>query len=165
VVTNPVSNLKLAVGRAFPYASVRAHGIPVGLGTDGASSNNSLDLVADVKVLALLQKFNANDPAALPATEAWQVATGALAPHLDGSPTLAVGERADFVLARAAAPELAPGHVLDNLVYAASGSVLTTAVVAGRVLMHDGVVVGADGVHEDEVRARVVECAGRLGVL
>jgi 5-methylthioadenosine/S-adenosylhomocysteine deaminase len=165
VVTNPVSNLKLAVGRAFPYAAVRKHGIPVALGTDGASSNNSLDLVADVKVLALLQKFSANDPATLPATEAWQVATGALAPALGSTPTLAVGERADFLLARTSAPELAPGHVLDNLVYAASGAVVRTTVVAGRVLMRDGVVVGIDGVHEDEIHAHAVECARRLGVL
>ena len=165
VVTNPVSNLKLAVGRAFPYAAVRRHGIPVGLGTDGASSNNSLDLVADVKVLALLQKFSANDPAALPATEAWQVATGALAPALGASPKLGVGERADFLLARATAPELTPGHLVDNLVYAATGSVVRTTVVGGRILMRDGVVVGSDGVHQDEVRARVVECARRLDVL
>jgi 5-methylthioadenosine/S-adenosylhomocysteine deaminase len=165
VVTDPVSNLKLAVGRAFPYAAVRDHGIAVGLGTDGASSNNSLDLIADVKVFALLQKFTVNDPAALSASEAWQVATGALAPALDGTPTLAVGERADFLLVDADAPALTPGHVLDNLVYAASGAVVRTTVVGGDVLMRDRVVVGTDGVHEDEVRARAVECARRLGVL
>jgi 5-methylthioadenosine/S-adenosylhomocysteine deaminase len=165
VVTNPVSNLKLAVGRAFPYAAARRHGIPVALGTDGASSNNSLDLVADVKVLALLQKFSANDPAALPASEAWQIATGALAPTLGSRPHLAVGDAADFLLARTSAPELAPGHVLDNLVYAASGAVVRTTVVAGRVLMRDGVVIGADGLQEDEIHAHAVECARRLGVL
>ncbi len=159
VVTNPVSNLKLAVSRVFPYAKMRAHDIPVGLGTDGASSNNSLDLLADLKVLALLQKFELDDPAALPAAEAWQVATGALAPALGATP-VAVGEPADFILARATAPELTPGHLLDNLVYAASGSVVTTTVVGGRVLMRDGV-QGS----EDEVRAHVVECARRLGVL
>jgi len=160
VVTNPVSNLKLAVGRVFPYQRVRAHHIPVGIGTDGAASNNSLDLLADLKVLALLQKFEANDPATLPATEAWQVAIGALAPNLGGAPEIAVGAPADFVLARADAPELAPGHVVDNLVFAASGSVVSTTVVAGNVLMRDGVIEG-----EDEVRAHVVECARRLGVL
>ena len=164
VVTNPVSNLKLAVGRVFPYAKVRAHGIPLGLGTDGASSNNSLDLLADLKVLALLQKFEANDPAALPAAETWQVATGALAPLLGGAPQVAVGEPADFLLARASAPELAPGHVLDNLVYAASGSVVSSTVVRGRVLMRDGV-VGDGAAADEEVRAHVVECARRLGVL
>ncbi len=145
---------------------MRANGIPVALGTDGASSNNSLDLIADIKVLALLQKFDANDAAALPAGEAWEVATGALAPLLGGARELAVGEPADFLLARADAPELTPGHVLDNLVYAASGSVVSSSVVGGRVLMRDGT-VGASGsaAEEEEVRTHVVECARRLGVL
>jgi len=159
VVTNPVSNLKLAVGRIFPYHAVRARGIPVALGTDGASSNNSLDLVADVKFLALLQKHAQGDPAALPAGEAWGVATGALAPML-GCHGLEVGMPADFLLARAAAPELAPGAAITNLVYAASGSVIDTTVVGGRVLMRDGVIEG-----EAEVRAKAVDAARRLGVL
>jgi 5-methylthioadenosine/S-adenosylhomocysteine deaminase len=159
VVTNPVSNLKLAVGRIFPYAAVRSHGIPVGLGTDGASSNNSLDLLAEVKFLALLQKHAANDPSALPARESWDVVTGALAPAL-GATALEVGAPADFLLARATAAELVPGDPITNLVYAASGSVIDVTVVDGRVLMRDGVV--AD---EDEVRARAVESARRLGVL
>ena len=159
-----------------------AHGIPVGLGTDGASSNNSLDLLDDVKVLALLQKFADDDPASLPAAEAWAVATGALAPLLvdgaadDAQPPvgqgrgvrardlqprdLQVGDRADCFLARHDAPALAPGHVLDNLVYAATASVVRTTVAGGRVVMRDGVVEG-----EEEVRAHVVECARRLGVI
>jgi 5-methylthioadenosine/S-adenosylhomocysteine deaminase len=159
VVTTPVSNLKLAVGRVFPYARARAHGIPVALGTDGASSNNGLDLLQDVKVLALVQKHATNDPAALPAAEAWAVATGQLAPAL-GARGVAVGAPADFVLVRAAAPELAPGHLVENLVYAAAGSAVSATVVAGRVLLRDGVVED-----ENEVRAKVVECARRLGVV
>ncbi|HEY8215606.1 MAG TPA: amidohydrolase [Acidimicrobiia bacterium] len=159
VVTNPVSNLKLAVGRIFPYAEVREHGIPIGLGTDGASSNNALDLLADVKVLALVQKHRCNDPAALPAAEAWDVVTGALAPALGGT-ALEVGAPADFLLARADATELVPGDPITNLVYAASGSVIDATVVDGRVLMHDGVID-----EEDEVRSRAVEAARRLGVL
>jgi 5-methylthioadenosine/S-adenosylhomocysteine deaminase len=159
VVTNPVSNLKLAVGRIFPYGSVRAHGIPVGLGTDGASSNNSLDLVADVKFLALLQKHAQNDAAALPAHEAWDVVTGMLAPRL-GQRELDVGASADFLLARADAPELNPGSAIANLVYAASGAVIETTVIDGQVVMRDGVIDG-----EGEVRAKAVEAARRLGVL
>ena len=159
VVTNPVSNLKLAVGRVFPYARVRARGIPVGLGTDSASSNNGLDMLQDVKVLAIIQKHAENDPSAFSASEAWAVATGQRAPAL-GASALAVGEPADFLLVRASAPELAPGNFLDNLVYAAAGSVVDTTVVAGRVVMRDRVIDG-----EAEVRARVVECARRLGVL
>ena len=160
VVTSPVSNLKLAVGRVFEYAKTSAQRIPIGLGTDGASSNNSLDLLADLKVLALVQKFNDDDPTVLPASEAWEVATGARAPFLGGSPALTVGDDADFLLVRARAPELAPGHLLENLVYAATGSVVRTTVVAGRVLMHGGVIEG-----EEEVRARAIECARRLRVL
>ena len=160
VVTNPVSNLKLAVGRVFPYAAVRAAGIPVGLGTDGASSNNGLDLFQDVKVLSLLQKHAQGDPRALPAEEAWRLATGALAPSLGGVPDLAPGAPADFVLVRGDAPELAPGHLTANLVYAAAGRVVDATVVAGRVLMRDGRIDDAA-----EVRAKAAERAAGLGVL
>lgn len=160
VVTNPVSNLKLAVGRVFPYGAVRAAGIPIGLGTDGAGSNNGLDLFQDVKVLSLLQKHAANDPTVLPADEAWAVATGAHAPLLGGVPELTAGAPADFVLVRADAPELGPGHLTANLVYAAAGQVVDATVVAGRVLMRDGRVDD-----EGEVRAKAAERAARLGVL
>ena len=82
VVTNPVANLKLAVGAVFPYPRARAAGVQVGLGTDGPGSNNSLDLFADMKVLALLQKHAANDAAAIGAVETWEIATGRRAPLL-----------------------------------------------------------------------------------
>lgn len=160
IVTNPVSNLKLAVGGVFPYARARSHGIPVGLGTDGAASNNALDLFQDMKHLALMQKHVAKDPAAMPASEAWAVATGARAPMLGQPGRLAVGERADFLLVRADRPEFAPGDLTANLVYAASGMVVDTTVVAGRVLMQRGEI---DGV--DEVRAKAVESARRLGLV
>jgi 5-methylthioadenosine/S-adenosylhomocysteine deaminase len=160
IVTNPVSNLKLAVGRVFPYAKARKHGIPVGLGTDGASSNNSLDLFQDVKHLALVQKHAERDPAAMPAIEAWAVATGARAPMLGESGQLAVGEAADVLLVRTDAPELTPGDLTANLVYAASGSVVDTTVVAGRVLMRGGEIGD-----EAEVRAGAVASARRLGVI
>ena len=159
VVTNPASNMKLAVGRAFPYGEVRARGIPVGLGTDGASSNNSLDLLEDVKLMALLQKHERRDPAVLPASEAWEIVTGGAAPGLGQSGTLRVGEPADFILVRLDAPEMAPGDVVANLVYAANGSVVDTTVVDGRVLMRHREVPG-----EDEIRAKAVEAAERLGL-
>ena len=160
IVTNPVSNLKLAVGGVFPYAKARAHGIPVGLGTDGASSNNSLDLFQDVKHLALMQKHAERDPAAMPATEAWAVASGQRAPLLGGTGRLAVGEPADFLLVRSDAPELTPGELVANLVYAAAGAVVDTTVVAGQVLMRGGVIGD-----EAEVRAGAIASARRLGVI
>ena len=160
VVTNPVSNLKLAVGGVFPYARARDHGIPVGLGTDGAASNNALDLLQDVKHLALMQKHAAGDPAAMPASEAWAVATGRRAPLLGQSGRIAAGDPADFLLVRADAPELTPGDLTANLVYAASGSVVDTTVVAGRVLMRGGEIGD-----EAEVRDGAIASARRLGVI
>jgi 5-methylthioadenosine/S-adenosylhomocysteine deaminase len=159
VVANPVANLKLAVGRVFDYAAVSRRGIGVALGTDGAGSNNSLDLLQDVKFLSLLQKHEARDPAALPAREAWEVATGRRAPLLGVSGRIEAGEPADFLLVRTDSPQLALGDLVANLVYAAAGCVVDTTVVAGRVLTRGGVVQGAD-----EVRARATERARRLGI-
>ena len=74
--------MKLAVGGVFPYPAARAAGVAVGLGTDGAGSNDSLDLLADLKAFALAQRHAAADPTAIDAAEAWAVATGARAPLL-----------------------------------------------------------------------------------
>ncbi len=65
VVTNPVANMKLAVGGVFPYPAAREAGVAVGLGTDGAGSNDSLDLLADLKAFALVQRHAAGDPTVL----------------------------------------------------------------------------------------------------
>ena len=159
VVTNPVANLKLAVGRVFDYRAARAAGVAVGLGTDGAGSNNSLDLLSDLKTFALLQKNEARDPAAVTAAEAWEIATGARAPLLGASARLAPGEPADFLLLRSDATELSLGDLTAGLVYGGTGAVVDTTVVAGRVLMREGVVEGAD-----EVIANAVERAQRLGI-
>jgi 5-methylthioadenosine/S-adenosylhomocysteine deaminase len=159
IVTNPVANLKLAVGRVFPYRKARDAGIPVGLGTDGPGSNNSLDLLADLKTFALLQKNEARDPAAVTAEEAWEIAIGRRAPLLGASGRLAAGEPADFLLLRADAPELSLGELTAGLVYAAAGGAVDTCVVAGRPLMRGGAIEGAD-----EVIARAVERARGLGL-
>jgi 5-methylthioadenosine/S-adenosylhomocysteine deaminase len=156
IVTNPVSNLKLAGSEIFPYALARRAGVAVGLGTDGASSNNSLDLLADLKVFALVQKHAAQDPTVLPAPEALAVAQGRLSPLLGGRP-IAVGAPADFLLIDHTLPELNPGPLVDNLVYAGTGHVVDTTVVAGRVLMHHRQVDGADDVIREARR-----CAARV---
>jgi 5-methylthioadenosine/S-adenosylhomocysteine deaminase len=159
VVTNPVANLKLAVGAVFPYPAARAAGVHVGLGTDGPGSNNSLDLFADMKILALLQKHAARDAAAIDAVETWEIATGRRAPLLGAAPGLEVGGPADFLLLRARAPELSFGELHAALVYAASGAVVQTTVIAGRAVMRDGEIEGAE-----EVLARALERARRLGL-
>jgi 5-methylthioadenosine/S-adenosylhomocysteine deaminase len=159
VVTNPVANMKLAVGRVFPYRAARRHGISIGLGTDGAGSNNSLDLLSDVKMLALVQKHETRDPSTLSAQDAWRIATGERAPLLGGSGRIAEGEPADFLLARRDTPELGIGDFTADLVYAASGAVVDTTVVNGKVLMRGGVVEGAG-----EVLAKARERCARLGL-
>jgi len=152
IATCPVSNMKLAVGHDAPYRIVGRHTVALGLGTDGPSSNNSLDLFQDVKLLALLHKFLADDPAAMPATEALAIARGQRSPLLGGQP-LGVGAPADFLLARLEVPELVPGELDADLVYAATGAVVDTTVVAGEVLMTGRRVEGAEEVLA-EVRAR-----------
>jgi 5-methylthioadenosine/S-adenosylhomocysteine deaminase len=158
VVSNPVANMKLAVGGVFPYPAARAAGVAVGLGTDGAGSNDSLDLLSDLKVFALVQRHAAGDATAIAAAEAWKVATGAAAPRLGGG-GLCVGGPADFLLLRRDSHELSLGELESDLVYAASGSIVETTVVGGRVLMRDGVVEGAA-----EVVARAAERAESLGI-
>ncbi len=158
VVTNPVANLKLAVGRVFPYRDAREIGVAVGLGTDGPGSNNSLDLLADAKTFALLQKNEARDPAAVTAAETIEIATGRRS-RLLGGRALAVGAPADFLLVRSDDPQLSLGALDAGLVYAASGYIVDTTVVAGSVLMRGGVVEGSE-----EVVSRARERAARLGL-
>jgi len=94
----------------------------------------------------------------MPAAEAWEIATGGRSPLLGGS-RLEPGGAADFLLMRSDAHELGLGDLASNLVYAASGSVVETTVVAGRALMRGGRVEGAE-----EVLARAAERAARLGI-
>jgi len=156
IVTNPASNMKLAVGRAFPYPTARAAGVRLGIGTDGAASNNSLDLFQEVKLLGLLQKHAARDPAVLPAGDAWRIVTGQASPLLRGAP-LEVGAPADFLLVDPDGPEGTPAGLVPGLVYSLTGAAVDTTVVDGRVLMHRREVAGAD-----EVVRRAGEAATRL---
>jgi 5-methylthioadenosine/S-adenosylhomocysteine deaminase len=152
VVTNPTANMKLAVGGAFPYPSASASGVAIGLGTDGVSSNNNLDMLEEAKLLSLIQKHTAADPAVLPAAEALAIARGRRS-DLIGGTELAPGEPGDFLLLRGDDPELSAGDLDGDLAFAASGSVVDTTVVAGRVLMRARVVPGAEEAVA-EVRAR-----------
>jgi 5-methylthioadenosine/S-adenosylhomocysteine deaminase len=175
LVANPVANMKLAVGGVLPYPAARRAGVAVGLGTDGPGSNDSLDLLADLKIFALGQRHASGEPTVLPAAEALEIATGARAPLLRGHATagagsaggmtsagpapLTPGAPADFLLLRRDAPEIGLGDLASDLVYAASGSVVDTTVVAGHVLMRGGEVEGVG-----EIVARTRERAARLGI-
>jgi 5-methylthioadenosine/S-adenosylhomocysteine deaminase len=151
IVANPVANMKLAVGGVLPYPAARDAGVAVGLGTDGPGSNDSLDLFSDLKTFALTQRHASGDPTVLSAGEAWQIAIDAA--------RLEIGAPADFLLLRANSPELSLGDLYSDLVYAASGSIVDTTVVAGKVLMQGGEVPGVE-----EIVARAVERSRRLGI-
>jgi 5-methylthioadenosine/S-adenosylhomocysteine deaminase len=158
IVTNPAANMKLAVGRAFPYLNARYFNVPLGLGTDGVSSNSNLDMFEEVKLFALVQKHTTGDPSTLSAHEALAIARGQRSHALGGTP-LAVGEPADFLLLRASDPELSAGDLDADLVYAAGGSVVDTTVVAGEVLMRNREVADAEEIVA-EVRARARRLTG-----
>jgi 5-methylthioadenosine/S-adenosylhomocysteine deaminase len=159
VVTNPAANMKLAVGGVFPYPQARRAGVAVGLGTDGAGSNDALDLLADLKLFALAQKHAAGEAEAITAAQAWEVATGVQAPALGAGGQLAEGAPADFLILRNGAHELVPGDLTEALVYAAGGSVVDSTIVGGRAVMRHGHVPD-----EAEILARAAERAARLGL-
>src|SRR5919108_5370056 len=158
-VHNPVSNMKLAVGGVFPYERLASAGAVCAIGTDGAASNNCLDLFGDMKIAALLQKFHTNDPAALTAAESLAMATTnpAAVFGLPG-PEIEVGRLADFILIDAQRPELAPSHSLtSDLVYSASGDVVDSVVCDGRVIMRHREIA-----HEQEIIAGARQAARAL---
>ncbi len=143
---NPASNMKLATGRAMPYPALRRAGARVALGTDGAASNNGLDLFGEMKLAALLQKFAWSDPTVLPAPEALALATEHAHAALGfGGGHIAVGAPADLILLETRTPCNTPLHsAVSNAVYACPGAAVTTTLCAGRVLMHERIIPGSD---------------------
>ncbi len=158
-IHNPTSNMKLAVGKAFPYHALHSTGVTMGLGTDGAASNNNLDLFEEIKLACLLQKFATGEPTALPAQEAWQMATAGGADAL-GLPAGRVeeGRLADLILVDLTHPQLVPRHDLTSLLaYAANGSIVDTVICDGRILMRDRHVEGeAEILEEAQARAETL---------
>ena len=140
VAHNPESNMKLASGTA-PVPAMRTAGIPVGLGTDGAASNNDLDMFEAMRQAALLHKLQTGDPRAIPATTALEMATieGARAlglGKLTGS--LEAGKRADLIVVSMASARQTPMYdPVSHLVYVTRGDDVRTTIVNGRVLMRD----------------------------
>ncbi|MDN7025796.1 amidohydrolase [Methanoculleus sp. FWC-SCC1] len=141
---NPASNMKLAVGRAMPYHHLKDAGANVCLGTDGCASNNNLDMLEEMKIAALLQKFSWNTQTLLPAGEAIGIATAGGARALGIGPgTLTVGAPADIVLIDRRKACTTPLHNTDsNLAYACNGSAVHTVLCSGRFVMYDRVVPG-----------------------
>lgn len=139
-IHNPTSNMKLASG-ASPVPAMLAAGMTLGLGTDGAASNNCLNLFAEMGRAALLHKSVTGDPTALPAPAAMGMATSGGA-FIWGAPLsgrLAPGNAADCIALDLKAPNMQPMHnPVAQIVYAASGHECKMTMVAGEVLYQNG---------------------------
>jgi len=163
---NPESNMKLASGAAAVTAW-RAAGIPSGIGTDGAASNNDLDMFEAMRLASFLAKLSTGDPRALPAADALEMATlgGAKALGLDARiGSLEPGKLADVIVVDMSRAGQTPVYnVVSHLVYATRGSDVRDVWVHGRALMRDrqvttldrGAVLDAARAMQRKVRAAV----------
>ncbi|MFB6150560.1 MAG: amidohydrolase [Haloarculaceae archaeon] len=156
----PASNMKLASGMA-PVQAMREAGVTVALGTDGAASNNDLDMFDEIRDAAMLGKLATDDPSAVPAAAAIEMATAAGADLLGfDSGRIEAGANADLAVIDLESPHLTPAHdLVSHLAYATRGSDVRHTVCDGRVLMRDREVLPFD---EDAVRERASERARDL---
>ena len=158
-VHNPTSNMKLGAGVA-PVAAMVEAGVNVGLGTDGAASNNDLDMWEEIRLAALVHKLKSGDPEAVPAPMALDMATrmGARAIGLgDVTGQLVPGKQADLI--QVAFTEVRHGPLYDvnsHLVYVLDSQDVMTTIVAGQVLMRDRQVQTLDeeALRKDVARVR-----------
>jgi 5-methylthioadenosine/S-adenosylhomocysteine deaminase len=156
----PASNMKLASGMA-PVERMREAGVTVGLGTDGAASNNDLDPFDELRDAAMLGKLAADDAAAVDARTAFELATVGGANALGiASGRIEAGANADLAVVDLDAPHLTPAHDhLSNLVYATHGSDVRHTICDGRVLMRDRELLTID---EEQTKADAAEHAAAL---
>lgn len=136
----PISNMKLASGAA-PLKKMLEKGITVGLGTDGAASNNTLDLFSDMRACALLHKVNNYDPTAISAREVVKMATigGAKAIGLEKEiGSLEAGKKADIITINLNKPHLTPIYdPYSHLVYCVCAEDVENTVVNGKIIMRN----------------------------
>jgi 5-methylthioadenosine/S-adenosylhomocysteine deaminase len=162
VAHNPESNMKLASGIA-PVPEMLKAGIPVALGTDGAASNNNLDMLQEMRSCALLHKVNSMDPTVIPAYQALQMVTinGAKALKLDKDlGCIEAGKKADFILVRINEAHFTPCYdLMANLVYSAQASDVNTVIIDGNIIMQDRVLKTID---EKQVLAQAKIIAAKI---
>jgi cytosine/adenosine deaminase-related metal-dependent hydrolase len=163
----PGSNLKLGSGIA-PVPEMRARGITVSLGSDGAACNNRLDMFEEMRLAAVLQAMR-RGPGVLPAREVLWMATRAGARTLgleDAIGSLEPGKRADLIVVDRDRPHLAPGpDPYSTLVYAARGSDVRTTVVDGVMLVDDFAPVRVDRAEiASDARVAARQLASRAGL-
>ena len=158
IAHNPESNMKLASGIA-PIPQLLAAGALVGLGTDGASSNNNLDMIGEMHTCALLHKVATGDPTVLSAYQVLEMATlkGAQALGLEKLGSLQPGYKADLIMLDLHKAHLTPHYdPIANLVYAAHSSDVKTVIIDGNLVMKDYQLLTID-------EERVIFEAERLG--
>jgi 5-methylthioadenosine/S-adenosylhomocysteine deaminase len=160
VVHCPASNMKLASGIAPVQAMLEA-GVTVGLGTDGAASNNDLDMFDEMRDAAMVGKLGADDAAAVPADAVVRMATQGSAEALGfDAGRIEAGAKADLAVLSLDAVHLTPHHdLVSHLAYAARGSDVRHTVCDGQVLMQDREVQTMDGA---AVKKRAEEQAADL---
>ena len=163
VVHCPESNLKLASGFC-PVARLIAAGVNVALGTDGAASNNDLDMVQEMRTASLVAKAVARDATAVPAHRAIAMATIAGARALgkeDAIGSLVPGKAADMIAVDLGAIESQPVYdAASQVVYSASRRQVSDVWVAGRALLRDGALLTVD---ENRVLERAKHWRRRIG--
>ncbi|WP_406534027.1 amidohydrolase family protein [Methanobrevibacter sp.] len=145
---NPCSNMKLASGIA-PISKLTENDICVSIGTDGASSNNNLDLIEELKTASLLQKVSTLDPKVLDSDEAIAMGTikGAETLGLDDEiGSIEVGKKADIILIDTNSANMVPdsSSLSSNIIYSANGSNVDTTICNGKILMENKKLVVLD---------------------
>jgi 5-methylthioadenosine/S-adenosylhomocysteine deaminase len=163
VVVCPQSHFKLASGIA-ETSEMDSMGIPVGIGTDGSASNNSLDLFREMDILAKSQKVHTLDATAMPARRVLAAATESNARILGLARLgrIAPGFKADMILLDMKQPHLQPFYNSDFLVYSGSGADVETVIINGRVILKERRLLSFD---LDECMAEVRKLAAPLGLL
>ena len=164
VVTNPASNMKLGNGFA-PIPALLEAGVNVCLGTDGAASNNSLNMFHEMSLLALIHKGVRRTPQCISAKENFRIATinGAKALGLEKETgSLEAGKKADIAILNLNTPSLTPrNNLLAGLSYSANGSEVETVIIDGKITMEDRKVLTLD---EELVYRKVNEIITRMGL-
>jgi 5-methylthioadenosine/S-adenosylhomocysteine deaminase len=159
---NPSSNMKTAAG-LMPALELLAAGVAVGIGTDGAASNNNQDMLEEMDLAGKEQKFARMDPKALTAAQIVEMATvtGAHALHLERQiGSLEVGKKADLIVVDTSAAHATPMYdVYSAIVYALKSSDVRTSVIGGKVVMEDRRVLTLD---EPAILARAAEYAKQI---
>jgi len=156
----PVSNMKLATGGVAPIPEFQRYGVNVTIGTDGSTTNNSLDLMAEMKVLGLLQKSSRWDPTVAKAQELLDFATINAAKAIgmqDALGSIEAGKYADFVILDGRSPNLRPllpENIISNIVYSGSSSNVKTVMCQGDLVLEDG---RMNTINEEEVLSKSEE--------